>query len=58
MSELLKNNKERVCKNTSGVQVSSRKPMKKVCNENETKETDKEKNSMHVKILLMEVGHL
>ena len=42
-------------KNISRAHATSCKPMKKVCDENETK---KQKNDIHIKMLLMEGGHL
>ena len=41
---------------TSGVHASSRKPTKKVCDENERNK--QEKNDTYIEILLMEGGHL
>ena len=55
MSELLDKQVNAQKEKTSGVHVSSRKPTKKVCDENER---NKEKNDARVKILLMEGGHL
>ena len=51
MSEVLDKQVNAQNKKTSGVHASSRKPMKKVCNENER---NKEKNDAHVKIIFME----
>ena len=55
MSELLDKQVNAQKEKISGVYASSRKPMKKVCDENER---NKEKNDACVKILLMEGGHL
>ena len=55
MSELLDKQVNAQKEKTSGVHVSSRKPMKKVCDDNER---NKEKNDVCMKILLMEGGHL
>ena len=56
MSELLDKQVNAQKEKTSGVHARSRKPTKK-CAMN-MKETNKEKNDAHVKILLMEGGHL
>ena len=56
MSELLDKQVNAQKEKTSGVHASSRKPMKKVCDENERNK--EEKNDARVKILLMEGGHL
>ena len=53
MSELLDKQVNAQIEKTFGVHASSRKPTKKVCDENER---NKEKNDTHVKILLMEGG--
>ena len=55
MSELLDKQVNAQKEKTSGVHAGSRKPTKKVCDENER---NKEKNDACVKILLMEGGHL
>ena len=52
MSELLDKQVNAQKEKTSGVHVSSRKPTKKVCDENETKK--QEKNDTHVKIIFMD----
>ena len=51
MSELLDKQVNAQKQKTSGVHASSRKPTKKVCNENETK---KQKNDAYIKIIFME----
>ena len=56
MSELLDKQANAQKEKTSGVHASSRKPTKKVCDENERNK--EEKNDACVKILLMEGGHL
>ena len=57
MSELLDKQVNAQKEKTSGVHASSRKPTKKVCDENERNKEEK-KNDARVKILLMEGGHL
>ena len=52
MSELLDKQVNAQKEKTSGVHTDSRKPMKKVCDENERNK--QEKNDVHVKIILME----
>ena len=52
MSELFDKEVNAQKEKTFGVHASSRKPTKKVCNENETKK--QEKNDAHIKMLLME----
>ena len=56
MSELLDRQVNAQKEKTSGVHVSSRKPTKKVCDENERKKQRKkqEKNDTCVKIIFME----
>ena len=56
MSELLDKQVNAQKEKTSGVHAGSRKPTKKVCDENERNK--EEKNDVRVKILLMEEGHL
>ena len=56
MSELLDKQVNAQKEKTSGVHASSRKPTKKVCDENERNK--EEKNDARVRILLMEGGHL
>ena len=56
MSELLDKQVNAQKEKISGVHASSRKPTKKVCDENERNK--EEKNDARVKILLMEGGHL
>ena len=53
MSELFDKEVNAQKEKSSGVHASSRKPTKKVCDENENKETRK-KNDARVKMLLME----
>ena len=53
MSELLDKQVNLQKEKDSGVHDGSRKPTKKVCDENETKKQE-EKNDAHVKILFME----
>ena len=52
MSELLDKQVNAQKKKTSGVHAGSRKPTKKVCNENERNK--QEKNDVRVKIIFME----
>ena len=52
MSELLDKQVNAQKEKTSGVHASSRKPTKKVCDENETKK--QEKNDVRVKIIFMD----
>ena len=55
MSELLDKQVNAQKEKTSGVHVSSRKPTKKVCDENETKkQRNKKKNDARVKIIFMD----
>ena len=56
MSELFDKEVNAQKEKTSGVHTSSRKPTKKVYDENETKK--QEKNDMRVKMLLMEESTL
>ena len=53
MSELLDKQVNAQKEKTSGVHASSRKPTKKVCDENETKKQEK-KNDARVKIIFMD----
>ena len=53
MSELFDKEVNAQKEKSSGVHASSRKPTKKVCDENETKKQEK-KNDARVKMLLME----
>ena len=55
MSELLDKQVNAQKEKTSGVHASSRKPTKKVCDENER---NKEKNDTRVKIIFMEESPL
>ena len=57
MSELLDKQVNAQKEKTSGVHLGSRKPTKKVCDENE-RNKQRKKNDARVKILLMEGGHL
>ena len=57
MNELLDKQVNAQKEKASGVHASSCKPMKKVCDENETNKQTR-KNDAHVKMLLMEGGHL
>ena len=54
MSELFDKEVNAQKEKSSGVHASSRKPTKKVCDENETRK----KNDARVKMLLMEVSTL
>ena len=54
MSELFDKEVNAQKEKSSGVHASSRKPTKKVCDENETKkQRNKKKNDARVKMLLM-----
>ena len=55
MNELLDKQVNAQKEKTSGVHVSSRKPTKKVCDENERKkQRNKKKNDARVKIIFMD----
>ena len=60
MSELLDKQVNARKEKTSGVHTSSRKPMKKVCDENERMKQRKkqEKNNARIKIVFMDGSHL
>ena len=54
MSELLDKQVNAQKRKTSRVHISSRKPTKKVCDENEEIKKETRKNDVHVKMFLME----
>ena len=54
MSELFDKEVNAQKEKSSGVHASSRKPTKKVCDENETKKQRNKKKTTRVKMLLME----